>query len=313
MKNRTIYVFLAAILALSMAACSSEKPPENSGSTVKSSPSATSIPETSAPPETTAPLNDSGTLGEFDIQIHDFEICPDYSGKPAILIGYTFTNHSEKTTSAMAELLGQAYQNGLQLDTAIIMSNDNFNSSDSMKDLKPGASIDLKCAYSLISETSPVEFEMSQAFSFTNDKLGKTFNISDGGVTELSTAPVGDTSEDIGDYIVSIVSHKITEDYEGKKAILFELGYTNNSSKTTSFISSIDFSAFQDGVELETAILSNEYSGTGASQMRNLRPGAGASVSIAFIMTSDTSPVEIEIEELFAFSGKKIETVVSMS
>lgn len=313
MEKQILALLLAVTLALSLAACGSGKAPENVNSTSSPVPAATTVSETTAPPKVVKPLSDSGTLGEFDVQIHDFELSQDYSGNSAILIGFTFTNNSKETTSAMVELLEQAYQNGLQLDTTIVMSNENYNSSDSMKDLKPGASIDLKCAYSLISDTAPVEFEISQAFSFSDDKLGKTFEISDGGITELSAAPVGDTTESVGGYTVSIVSHKITEDYEGKKAVLFELGFTNNSDRTTSFISSIDFSAFQNGVELETAILTNDDSGIGASQMRNIKPGAGTSVKIAFVLTSDTSPVEIEIEEFMSFSSDKVEAEISIA
>jgi len=259
-----------------------------------------------------ASLEAEGTLCDYDVQIHDFEIAKDYSGKPAILIGYTFTNNSEENASAIVSLICDAYQNGVELDTAIMMDDTIYNSSDSMKEIQPGASIDLKAAYVLTSDTAPVEFEVAEAFALNNDQLGKTFEISAGGVTELRAAPSGSISESLGTCTVSIVSYKLTEDYEGKKAILFELGFTNNTSTANNYMSTVNFSAFQNGVELEMAILVNEASADSNSMLRNVKPGAGIPVTVAYVLSSETDPVSVEIEDLWGFSGNKIQTEINL-
>lgn len=232
-------------------------------------------------------------------------------GTPAILVSYSFTNNSDENASAIVSLHSTAYQNGVQLDSGIIMDGNLYNANDLMKELQPGASIDVKAAFTLISETAPVEFEITESFSFADDKLGKTFEISEGGITEINVAPTGETINTIGDYTISVISHEPTADYEGKSAILITLGFTNNSDDTTNFVSSINLQAFQDGIELETAILMD--ANTGTSQMCNLRPGAGRAVTAAFILTSDISPVELEIEEMFSFSDEKLTTTLNIA
>lgn len=245
------------------------------------------------------------------MQIHDFKLANDYAGKPAILIGFSFTNNSEENESVMFALSYKAYQNGVQLDSAIIMDNSVYNADDLMKDVQPGASIDVVAAYSLSSETAPVEFEVEEIISFSDEMLGKTFEIAEGGVTELSVAPGSDTAQTIDDYAVSIISYKIGEDYQGKKAIIFDLGFTNNGDKATSFALAIDFSAFQDGVELETAILhDDDLSG---SSIRDVKPGAGIETMAAFVLTNDTSPVEIEIKPFLSFSSDEIKTEINIA
>mgnify|MGYP001047899975 FL=1 len=163
----------------------------------------------------------------------------------------------------------------------------------------------------LSSETAPVEFEVEEIISFSDEMLGKTFEIAEGGVTELSVAPGSDTAQTIDDYAVSIISYKIGEDYQGKKAIIFDLGFTNNGDKATSFALAIDFSAFQDGVELETAILhDDDLSG---SSIRDVKPGAGIETMAAFVLTNDTSPVEIEIKPFLSFSSDEIKTEINIA
>lgn len=266
-------------------------------------------------PQATEPaavlLEASGSLGDFDIQIHDFEIADDYAGDPSILIDFTFTNNSEESESVYVNLIYMAYQNGVQLESTYFIDNIRYNPDDLTKDVKPGSSLDLTVAYSLSSDTAPVEFEIGEAFSFNDDKLGKTFEIAEGGTTVLSTAPSGTLTDEILDRTVSIVSYKLVKDYEGKSAILFELGFTNNGNSATNFYSAFNFTPFQDGIELETAFLTDGFDNIGNSTL-NVKPGAGIPVALAFVLSSDTSPVEIEITDTWGFSDKTITTEIAL-
>lgn len=268
------------------------------------------------PKETSTPaaaLSDSGSLGDYDVQIDGYQLAKDYANKPAILVDFTFTNNSEENASVTFSLIYQAYQNGVQLDTAIMMDDSIYNANDLMKDVQPGSSISVRAAYELTSDTAPVEFEVSEIISFSDEKLGKTFEISEGGTTVLSTAPVGDFSGAVNDYTVSIVSYKLTKDYEGKKVILFNLGFTNNSDSTANFSTAIDFSVFQNGVELETAIMSTDETGNGGNSLLNVKPGAGLPVTAEFLLSSDTSPIDVEITDFWGFSSDKLKTQISLS
>ena len=307
MKRRILALLLSLLLVATATGCGSASAPQPEKNPAEAAqteiPKATSAP---IPAATEAPviLQESGPLGDFDVQIGGFEMITDYDGEPAILVEFTFTNNSEENASAMINLSYTAYQNGVQLDSAFVLDSDIYNGDDLMKEIQPGFSLFVKVPFVLNSDSAPVEFEISESFSFNDEKLGKTFEIQEGGVTVLSTAPNADTAEKLGNYGVSILSYELTSDYSGKPAVLVNFGFTNNSNSITSMAIALNYKAFQDGVQLETAIVHD--ADTGSSQIRNVRPGAGISATAAYILTSETSPVHIEIEETFGFSGDKV-------
>lgn len=318
MKKRIIPILLAGTLMLSLSACgdagkdAGSNPPSGAQESVTAPATEPTVePSPSSPePAPSETLEESGTIGDYGVEIHDFELAQDYAGENAIIVSYTFTNNGAETVSGMVALSGTAYQNGVQLDTAVITGQD--IGGDQMKDIKTGASIELKSAFLLTSDTAPVEFEISKLMDFSGEKLGKTFQIAEGGETVLSVAPSGGVSWDLGNYTVSVVSYKLSKDYQDAPAVVVLLGFTNNSKDTGNYMSSIICKAFQDGVELENAIMSGEDVGVGESQLRNVKPGAGTAVSVAYLLTSDTSPVELEIEEFMSFSAK-IETSLDIA
>lgn len=326
MKKKIIALLLAGAVALSLCSCGDagqepgSDPPDKAQESV-SAPTATEPtvsteptvePSPSSPePAPVETLEESGTIGDYSVEIHDCELSQDYSGAAAAVVSYTFTNNGAETVSGMSALSDRAYQNGVQLDTAVITGQNIVE--DQMKDIKTGASIELKAAFLLTSDTAPVEFEISKLMDLSGEKLGKTFQLAEGGETVLSVAPSGDVSGELGGYTVSVVSHKLSKDYQDAPAIVVSLGFTNNTREAKSFLGSAVCKAFQDGVELETAIMTGEDAGTGESQMRNVKPGAGTEVTVAYLLTSDTSPVELEIEEFMSFSGAKIETTLDIA
>lgn len=305
MKKQVITFLLAVVVILALAACGSD------------SSSASSKTVVAAPQkETVAPvveLASSGSLGSYSVEIGECELCQDYSGNPALLVNFTFTNNSDDNASAMIALNYDAYQNGVELDYAIIVDDSVYSSDDLMKEIQPGASISVKAAYVLTSKTAPVEFEICEAFSFDDSALGKTFEISDGGVTELSVAPGADTAEQIDDYTISIVSYEFAEDYQGNQALIVTYGFSNTSDDTTNFLFALTAKAFQDGIELETAFINDDTLVDSGSSMRNVRPGAGLAVTEAYLLTSSTSPVQIEVEESFSFDDAKIVTEIDIT
>lgn len=98
------------------------------------------------------------------------------------------------------------------------------------------------------------------------------------------------------DYAVTIDGSTLTTDYEGAPAIIVDYTFTNNSEEATSFAMACSPKAFQNGVELEMAIvtedLGNGYSG-------EIKPGASTTARIAYSLT-DESEVSVEVTELFS-------------
>lgn len=107
----------------------------------------------------------------------------------------------------------------------------------------------------------------------------------------------------LGDFDVEIKSASLSEDYEGNPVIIVTYSWTNNSDDTTSPMISIMTSAFQDGVGLETAIISDDESFDSNSYMTDVRPGTTIDVQEAFVLSNTTSEVEIEIEEFLSLDS----------
>lgn len=151
---------------------------------VQNDPVPTAPETTPAPPDDLVddprPVQDdgeySGTLGDYSVEIKDAVVSSDYSGDPAIIITYSWTNNSEDTTSAEVQLMEKAFQGGVQLDTAYIGNTDIFDSGLSFKELRPGTTLDVQCAFLLLDDTSVVEFELTELFSFSDDVVTKDFD-----------------------------------------------------------------------------------------------------------------------------------------
>lgn len=116
----------------------------------------------------------SGTLGDYYVEIKGAELKEDYNGESVIVITYAWTNNSEDTTSAMVSTSEKAFQDGIELDTAFAVKDVDF--SNNSKDVRPGSTIDIKKAFVLSSDSSAVEFEVTEWISFSNDMVSMNFD-----------------------------------------------------------------------------------------------------------------------------------------
>lgn len=122
--------------------------------------------------------SDSGTLGNYNVIIESARISKDYQSKGAIIVKYKFTNNGSDAASFLASLHPQIYQDGVQLENAIIMDDKTYNAEDSMKNIKSGVSIEVEEPYLLTSETSSVDVEVTELINFSGKKVVKTFDLS---------------------------------------------------------------------------------------------------------------------------------------
>ncbi len=121
----------------------------------------------------------SGDIGDYSFSINNYTLTSDYDGNPAIIVDFDFTNNGEETTSFMSAAHAKAFQDGVQLEVALIMNADVYNSENSMKEIKTGATLNVQEAWVLTSESSPVEVELEEFLSFSDEKLEKTFEIAE--------------------------------------------------------------------------------------------------------------------------------------
>lgn len=183
MKKRVLALVLWVSVILSLAACGASVDSGAGKEPDKSSEISEQVPSEQA----TAPSDDensgdsvqpagSGDLGSYHVEIKGASLAKDYEGKSAIVITYAWTNNSDDTTSAMVSVGTKAFQDGVQLEPAMIIGDDSYDSGASMKDVRPGTTINVQCAYVPTSETSTVEFELTEWISFSDDMVTMNFD-----------------------------------------------------------------------------------------------------------------------------------------
>lgn len=97
-------------------------------------------------------------------------------------------------------------------------------------------------------------------------------------------------------YQISIEEFTVSETYDGKPCALVTFMFTNNSDEETSFMVAVDAEAYQNGVELDTGIVS----GVDGDMSKHVKPGATVTVQKAYVL-DDQSDVTIECTEMFAW------------
>lgn len=98
-------------------------------------------------------------------------------------------------------------------------------------------------------------------------------------------------------YVVTIDGSTVTTDYEGKPAIIVDYTFANNSDDATSFAVACSQKAFQNGVQLETAVVLDDL---GNGYLAEIKPGATTSARMAYSL-ADESDVTVEVTELISF------------
>lgn len=86
--------------------------------------------------------------------------------------------------------------------------------------------------------------------------------------------------------------------------LVFDFSHSSDEAKSFSFSSSIK--VFQDGIELDNAYFYDHPSS--GNSLKEIKKGAVLEVTNGYKLTS-ASPVEIEMNELFNFGGRKPDTV----
>ena len=108
-------------------------------------------------------------------------------------------------------------------------------------------------------------------------------------------------AEEEAEYQVRITKASLAKDYSGKKAAVITYKWKNNSDKAMSFASALYPKVYQDGVQLDTAIVS----GLGDSNyLKDVKPGYGTTVQLAYKLENTKDPVEVEVGPLVNLSGE---------
>lgn len=170
-KTTTAIIATSAMLAggVLLTGCSSSSSSDDQSSSIREASESSS----SESEETTA---DS----DFTVTVDDCTVTEDYEGNPAIVVTYTWTNNSDDTAAFYTTFTVDAYQNGVELDSAYFLANDDeFDLNASSNKIKSGATQTVQVAYKLSDETTDVEIEVTEWLSFDDTVLAEaTFAIS---------------------------------------------------------------------------------------------------------------------------------------
>lgn len=181
---KRIALIAAALLAsMGLVACGSagettsktSSTPESASTSVEA-PSTPESSEESTPTEETVESGE-GALGDYYVKLTGVTVAEDYEGNPALIVNYDFTNNSEEAASAMFSLNIDVFQNGLELETAIIADASVYDSGQSMRDIQTGATLSCQDAFVLEDTTSPVEVHVSELISFDDTEVTATYNL----------------------------------------------------------------------------------------------------------------------------------------
>lgn len=117
----------------------------------------------------------NGVIGDYVCTVKSAKLCKDYDGKSAVKVTYEFTNNSSEAESFDVALQDDVYQDGVGLETAYFSDEDSDNGIDVK--IKPGNTKEVSKIYKLRDEKTPLDIEISEWISFSDDKLTYTVEL----------------------------------------------------------------------------------------------------------------------------------------
>lgn len=111
-------------------------------------------------------------------------------------------------------------------------------------------------------------------------------------------------------YKVTYTRHEVGTDYEGNPCLLFYYNFTNNGEEATSAMITSYFQCFQNGIECETAIVSDSNDAID-NYSKDIQPGVTLEVCTAFELDGN-SEVTIEASDWASFSDDKDVQVITL-
>lgn len=177
--KRTIVLLMTATIILSfgllLSGCDVESQTSNQGNETASNETQAVTHETVAKPTETG-----SNLGDYNVEIMGCRLAKDYSGNDIVIVKYNFANiEDDDPASFSIAIEDNVYQDGVGLNQCYFADESaDYNSDNSLKEIKKGASIEVEVAYALNDSTTDIEVEVKELFSFIDDTvITKTFSL----------------------------------------------------------------------------------------------------------------------------------------
>lgn len=188
--KKVLAVILIMLLTLTLVACS-EKPSPQQPTQEPAKPAAeapvtepTPEPQPEEPEETpeeepekepevievdkTIVLGQPITFGDYEITVQSFELIKDYDDEEFLKITYDWMNNSDKEEMATTTFSFRGYQDGVETDMAITISDD-LDLGIGQKKVRAGYGQEGVEDILALDPTKPIEIELSEWISFGGD------------------------------------------------------------------------------------------------------------------------------------------------
>lgn len=146
-------------------------------------------------PGAPARLTASGELGDFSVDVKGAALTENAAGDEIVVVTYTWTNNGASATSALTSMMEKAYQNGEPLEAVAIPTEEEpqiFDGASRTREVQPGESVDVECAFVLRSTKTTVEFEVSELLSASGDVVVMEYTPTELPVREAPAAPASE-------------------------------------------------------------------------------------------------------------------------
>lgn len=154
------------------------------------------------------------------------------------------------------------------------------------------------------SNFNKVSEDMANSFSDENGQPAEESNVQfspDDGTIDFTC----------DDFSIKYTNHELSYDYEGNQCLLVYFDFTNNSSDNTSALVTTGITAYQNGVECNSAYYDSSENESVSNYDKNIQPGTTLNIALAFEI-SDLSDVTLDVSEAFSFSGQKDTMILTL-
>lgn len=115
----------------------------------------------------------------------------------------------------------------------------------------------------------------------------------------------------LGDYDVSVISHRVTKDFDDSPVIIVKYAFTNNSDEAASFDWTIENHLYQNGVELTEAFIVDDNYNTELSYSE-IKPGVTLELEKAYSMRDTSAQITVELSKLISFSDDVVTYTIDL-
>jgi len=125
-------------------------------------------------------IAEAGKIGDYNVTIKDSKVVQN-GDKNILVVTYTFVNNAKDSKAFMYAVTDKLFQNGIELGTVYGSwgIENEYNFDNKSKEIKPGVTLDVQCAYELNDTTTDIEVEISEWISLNDNKLVYTILLSE--------------------------------------------------------------------------------------------------------------------------------------